>query len=342
MFFLTYNAWWYANAISPIEQTFPEPIAKQLKRALYYAHSDQNIQKSVEHFQKTFQAANDLGISPVQHDIIGVKLLFSQMFRKFNQQHLAIKVLEKALDECNLWLDKFNKGRPCPERTQVLKDVVMIHTQIGDLYGHEHVNDTDTAHRHYMTSVEIALREMTRREQQGLVENEGDWMTSEAIANTLENLADSYEGKAQHAMAAPLYLRAITLAPPKSCHTAILMNNLASCLAQTLPENAAAGPATSRPALISNARAWAEKAIAVTAAIGPSERTHECDIGCAVATHNLGEFAEMEGMVEEARGKYVEAESLAKAMKFGDGVDSARAGLKRLEEKGEGFRLEAS
>ena len=111
------------------------------------------------------------------------------------------------------------------------------------------------------------------------------------------------------------------------------MNNLASSLAQTLPANAVGGAPTSRAALIENARSWAEKAIAVAGNIKPPERTEECDVGCAVATHNLGEFAEMDGLVNEARKRYEEAGSLAKAVGFEEGLRNAREGLKRLEGK---------
>lgn len=62
-----------------------------------------------------------------------------------------------------------------------------------------------------------------------------------------------------------------------------------------------------------------------------SELTEECSIGCAVATHNLGEFAEMAGNVKEAGRKYLEAEKLSKKIGFAEGVANARDGLRRLE-----------
>jgi hypothetical protein len=72
--------------------------------------------------------------------------------------------------------------------------------------------------------------------------------------------------------------------------------------------------------------------LAQSTTIQAPDRTEECDIGCAVATHNLGEFFEMEGKVKEARQKYEEAASLAKAMGFVEGHTNARGGLKRLKE----------
>jgi hypothetical protein len=61
-------------------------------------------------------------------------------------------------------------------------------------------------------------------------------------------------------------------------------------------------------------------------------------MGCAVATHNLGEFAEMSGKFAEASRLYQEAESLAKGMGFEDGVKQAQAALIRVNvgERGAG------
>lgn len=118
------------------------------------------------------------------------------------------------------------------------------------------------------------------------------------------------------------------------------MNNISTCLAQqTAPPpplpNAKSAPPPERPLsrsqIIDQARQWAEKAIAKADSIQPPDRSEECDVGCATATHNLGEFFEMEGKVKEARQKYIEAESLAKAIDFREGQVNSRAGLKRLE-----------
>ena len=54
-------------------------------------------------------------------------------------------------------------------------------------------------------------------------------------------------------------------------------------------------------------------------------------MGCAVATHNLGEFAEMDGDIAEARRRYEEAKGLSKAIGFQEGVVNAGKGLKRLK-----------
>jgi hypothetical protein len=123
------------------------------------------------------------------------------------------------------------------------------------------------------------------------------------------------------------------------------MNNISTCLVQQTPPSSTDAitmssaptdfPVTNtapRTLLIEQARQWATRALAQAAAIQSPERNEECDMGCAVATHNLGEFFEMEGKISEARQKYEEAAALAKRTRFAEGLTNARAGLKRLKE----------
>ena len=53
-------------------------------------------------------------------------------------------------------------------------------------------------------------------------------------------------------------------------------------------------------------------------------------MGCAVAMHNLGEFAEMDGDIREARRRYAEAVGLSGKVGFKEGVQNGEEALKRL------------
>jgi hypothetical protein len=120
------------------------------------------------------------------------------------------------------------------------------------------------------------------------------------------------------------------------------VNNISTCLAQQTPPPASTSspsqasfsnePAPPRSVLVEQAHQWANKALARAASVPASESNDECHVGCAVATHNLGEFFEMEGKIQEARQKYQEAASMAKAMGFAEGQHNARSGLSRLKE----------
>ena len=124
-----------------------------------------------------------------------------------------------------------------------------------------------------------------------------------------------------------------------------LVNNVAMSLSQQNPRSdhintssASSSPANPAPdlkaakeTLLVNALAWADRALSVADKIVPPERNEECDTGCAVATHNLGEILEMRGQPQEARKRYEEARSLSKAIGFDDGVKQAAAALRRLK-----------
>lgn len=123
------------------------------------------------------------------------------------------------------------------------------------------------------------------------------------------------------------------------------MNNISTCLVQQtppsstdaitmspLPSDFPVSNTAPRTLLIEQARQWATRALQQANQIKSPDHTEECDMGCAVATHNLGEFFEMEGKTAEARRQYEEAAALAKKMGFTEGVANARAGLKRVKE----------
>ena len=127
------------------------------------------------------------------------------------------------------------------------------------------------------------------------------------------------------------------------------VNNISTCLVQQSPPSSStidaltisSSPASfsitsppPRALLIEQAQQWATKALEHANAIPSTNRNEECDTGCAVATHNLGEFLEMEGKVVEARRKYEDAKRLAKKLGFKEGVTNANSGLKRLDEFG--------
>jgi hypothetical protein len=90
----------------------------------------------------------------------------------------------------------------------------------------------------------------------------------------------------------------------------------------------AAGP--SKADLQAQAKQWAEKALAASQAVSPPDRTEECDIACAVTTHNMAELAHLSGDDVTAKKLFLEAKTLSKAMGFQDGVEEATAALIRL------------
>lgn len=111
------------------------------------------------------------------------------------------------------------------------------------------------------------------------------------------------------------------------------MNNLAISLAQqNPPPSLTANQApTSAASQLSDARQWAQQALALAASIKPPERTAECDEGCAVATINMGDFALMDGNLQEASNRFEEGKGISKAIGFDEGVQRADESLKEMK-----------
>jgi tetratricopeptide (TPR) repeat protein len=141
-------------------------------------------------------------------------------------------------------------------------------------------------------------------------------------------LAQHYERTAQYYLATPLYLKALSLLDPKSCHAITLMNNLAATISRQQPP--AEDKRITRAHLLQDAKKWADKALEMDAVVKPPARTEECDQTCVAATHNLGEIARMMGDKKTAEERFKEALSLAKGLRLEEGIEAANEGLKEV------------
>lgn len=348
---IVYANYLYQTYIIASFHKYPEPVAQKLRRAIYYTNIDLQPQEAIKYYKQALEIANEIPMDPFSDEIIGVKIQVAALMEKIQQWRKAIEVLERVRSDNLAWLEQFgNLDHNKIRRTNVLAKTVGISVKLGELYGQPAIWDRDTAQERLVWAVETVLQEQQRRQNQNVKdEDEGPWMTGNEVGAALESLAHSYEEKDQHYLATPLFLQALSLYPTRDCHTVILMNNLASSIAQQSPRAAReaqayaasrniserpTGPAASRESMVESAKAWAQKALDVAAALKPPVRTEECDIGCAVATHNLGEFAEMNKDFAEAKKRYQEAVGLSRAIGFEEGVEQSSARLRDLAKAG--------
>ncbi|KAF2659911.1 hypothetical protein K491DRAFT_688770 [Lophiostoma macrostomum CBS 122681] len=343
-FAVTYLPWYYRNVIVKPYHRFPEPVAKKLRRALFYSRQGSNydIREANKYFRQALAVATEEGMDPFSDEILGVKYLISHLFEQAGQYPLACDVLEIMRVDCQRWMDEFSHRHwEDGSRSRVLKSMVQLNVKLGELYSSEYMNEPEDAEKRYTEAVETILKERNRREKEGVKQGEGDWMTDEELGGTMESLGHHYEKFDSHYLATPLFVQALALCPPKSCHGVILMNNISTCLAQQTPPPSSSisssadsfsnAPPPPRAVLVDHARQWAEKALARAATITPPDRDEECDAGCAAAMHNLGEFLEMEGKLTQARQKYEEAAALSKKVGFADGQANAKESIKRVK-----------
>lgn len=339
-------------------------------------------------------------MDPLSDAILGVKAEVSKLLVKVRHTRAATEALEIVLGDCLEFVRRVEAGELGPgekniispeemreqkwaDRSRVLGRTVGMGVRLGELYAQDDMQEFENAEARLVQAVTTMLREKKRRDEEGVREGEGEWMTGEEMGAALEckyffffslppsllvliakmkkfstckPLRSSRQTLPRHSAlpASRLSLSADILSLGRSKYVFFLfpalslgsisdyshnvVNNLSISLAQQSPHPSLEPhtPPASRTALISNARTWATKALDIAAKIVPPERSQECNEGCAVATHNLGEFAEMEGNLAEARRKYEEARSLSRGLGFKEGVERAEARLNILDGKGKG------
>ncbi|KAG0136537.1 hypothetical protein HOY82DRAFT_479001 [Tuber indicum] len=327
---VTLGLWGYSTYLTYLANTthaYPEPVAKELRKALYYSlPTSSSPRDAVRHFRLALEQCRDLGMDPLSDEVTGIKIELAGVLLHHGIIEKGIEVLEGVLDEvvAAAEAEKVDEG----VRRKLLKKGVEIAARVGGVYvGKGRYAEAEEA---LGWAVETAVREARKLpiEKSPRQELHQDWLSNLEMSSLLETLASVYESTNRFFLATPLYLHALEYMPPNNCHSVVLMNNLSATLSQqpitpTLP--------VSREQLVEDsATPWAQKALKLANSIKPPDRTEECDLGCAVAMHNLAEFAEMLGDRELARQRYLEARSLAREMGVEEGVMKAEEGLKRV------------
>ena len=354
----------YVNYVYFVQQkamhNFPEPVAKELRKAIYYDKGyGKDPKKAFQYYKEALMVATDLGMNPYSEEFIGMRMRMAEFLEQNNQYEGAITVLEKERDLCYDFLERSKATKeieiPDAQWSRMTGMAVKLGVKLGKLYSDEEVDNPEAAQEALVQAVETLLKERIRRQEEGIKEDGQKWLNEEEIGATLEELGHSYLDTNQPEFALPLFLQALSLSPSSSCHSAMLsecrhhwtaidcadshiVNQISAALSLQRPGSApvldASNSKTTGPSaaeLQKQAKQWAEKALAMAQAVPPPNRTDECDIACAVTTHNLAELAHISGDDIAAKKLFQEAKTLSEAMGFEDGVKEAAAALQRLQ-----------
>jgi hypothetical protein len=187
-FAVTYIPWYYHNIIVKPYHNFPEPVAKKLRRAIFYSHgSNIDLREANKYFRQALQIAKEEGMNEFSPEILGVKYAISHLFEQAGHYPLACDVLEIMRVDCQRWMDEFSdKHWTDGDRSRILKVMVQLNVKLGELYNSKYMNEPENAEKRLVEAVETALREKNRREKDGVKPGEGDWMTDEEMGATLE------------------------------------------------------------------------------------------------------------------------------------------------------------
>ena len=356
---------------------YPEDVGIKIRSARWFANVKPDPALCLKSYKRAIElAVDEHGMHPMGDDVLGIWFELVGYLQREGMIEEAVHVLEdirvRLLTYADIHSDREEFAK---DRGRVMGKAIQCAAKISEFFTSPYFLNKQKSEEYLVWSVETSLTETARRKEQGITDDmEGVFLDSDQQGANMEGkvpllfspatfsailtvdtaLAHNYESKSNFYFAAQLFLQALTLKSTTDCHTVILMNNIATSIAQqkpypetivgsshqsgpisadpsssTIPTGELA-PATTPAQLRQAARAWLHQSLQLSKTIRDPARTEECDIGCIAATHNLGEFAEMEGQIAEARDKYEEADSLAHAMNYEDGLVEAREGLARL------------
>lgn len=220
---IVYANYLYQSYIIAAFHTFPEEVAKPLRKALYYTNVDLSPKEALRYYKQAINACMETNMDPFSDEALGIYIQLAAFFEKISQFKKSIEVLEQIRSDSLKWLDKMggqegNEGK----KTRILGKTVQLSVKLADLYSGQHVLELGMAEAHLLYAVETALGEQQRREKEGVRPEEGEWMGAAAIGATLEELGHHYEARNQFHLAGPLFLRALNLSEPGTCHAAVL------------------------------------------------------------------------------------------------------------------------
>lgn len=198
---------------------YPEPIAKALRKALYYSNYNPDPKRALKYYRQALELCDELQLDHFSDEVMGIKIQLAAWLEKVESYEGAAKVLDVLLEDCKRWvaameaaakdgsLAKFmpvslpaepNASSPAaaeaaetPEtawgkRTRILGKAVGISVKLASLYSDEHMLEHDLAHERLVWAVETLLAELQRRKVEGVKDGEGAWMTPEEIGGALE------------------------------------------------------------------------------------------------------------------------------------------------------------
>ncbi|KAF3195496.1 hypothetical protein TWF106_005580 [Orbilia oligospora] len=314
----------YYTLIKPLHN-YPEDVAKFIRRAIFYENK-MDIKECMKNYQRAITASEMLSMDPLSDEVTGLKIMYAGIAEKCHAFDKGVEWLERLRFEMLTLMEERREELGTIGWLKVMKRVIGISVKIGDLQVLD--KDDANAEKTYEWSVKEAMRVMSI--QTRLNEDEERPWTVLEIAAIFENMASFYERTNKFDYATTLYIQAANLFHPPSCHSVILLNNVGACnMQRRLPS----GEPMDRETQLESAKKWMEKALDVASNIKPPARTEECDQGCVVALHNIGEVEEQLGKMDEAMLKFQEAQSLAFAIGFADAYQNAGVAQERIKAK---------
>ena len=184
---LLYTTYLYTAYTVPINEKFPEPVANKLRRALYYTNVEPQPGKANQYYKQAVELCKQHGMHPYSDEVMGIRLTFVDMLEKTGDHDNAINALELMRADCLNWVERVaGDAAFVGHRTRVLAKTVGMSIKLGELYACEYIKEPELAEKNLIQGIEMAFREQQRRDEEGVKEGEGPWLSSSELGASTE------------------------------------------------------------------------------------------------------------------------------------------------------------
>lgn len=287
---------------------FPEPVAKPLRRALYYSSDSggKEYGKSLLLYRDAIEQSKQFGMDPSSDEVTGLKIQMAGLLELLERKSAAATVYTNVLSVLNNAVAETDS-----DKSVLRKRAIGVAVKLGRLQ--EELGLLSSAHN-TLERATTSLLEETRKRGQSIGES-NHWLSNEETGGVFEAFADVLQAQGKVDYAVPLYLQCLPLCRAPHCHSVILMNNIAAALAMRNP---------------ADALQWAHKSLEVSE-LPENTKDEECQSGRLVSLFNLGMITERQGNLQKAKDYYMRAGHLAKELNDHTGASKVDKALERLK-----------
>lgn len=260
----------YARATQVDEKVnrFPPPVAKELRKALYFTEINLEPQKALEHYKAALQIAMEMDMHPWSDEVLGIKLQMADMLIKAGYHEKAAELLGRIAQQGVEWVLKtrdrymftFPKGKTIvdpnlkeivqpDEETKnyelaladrTLKKIIGTFLLLGELYEDEHIKNPAKAFSTRRAALGMLTEEIENRRGRGLpplaTPEEGDnWMTAEEVGHVMSDVGETWLRAGRPDKALELLMPSIAIlrdveGKDVSCRQVVLLANIAAAM----------------------------------------------------------------------------------------------------------------
>ncbi|KAK3325452.1 hypothetical protein B0H66DRAFT_124460 [Apodospora peruviana] len=84
---------------------YPDPVAKALRRALYYSNYNPDPKLALKNYRKAIELCDELNVDPFTDEVMGIKIQLAAWLERIDNHANAIKILENLRGDCLRWVE---------------------------------------------------------------------------------------------------------------------------------------------------------------------------------------------------------------------------------------------